>query len=165
MLSVTLLLRGAYIYAMGELTFLELRSKEIVNSCDGRRLGRIIDLVFTEAGKVKGIVAPFNRRGLFAKAQDVYIPYSCIKKIGEDVIIVEIQPECTGSRPSPPPHGGGCPPPHGDCPPRGDDCSHGDSPPHDGDREHRPSPGDCDMRCEKCMLFDCAYRWRDRGRK
>lgn len=135
---------------MGELTFLELKSKEIVNSCDGRRLGRIIDLVFTEAGKVKGIVAPYTRRGLFSKAQDVYIPYPCIKKIGEDVILVEV-PIDFGGRPadrrravragtSAAARGGGTA-----------------APPHDGP--------DCDMRCEKCMLFDCAYRWRDKNRR
>lgn len=142
---------------MGELTFLELRSKEIINSCDGRRLGRIIDLVFTEAGKVKGIVAPFTRRGLFCKSQDVYIPYSCIKKIGEDVIIVEVQPEFGGRRPGEPPSGP--PPGHYPPPPRNDNC-----PPPNRPGEPPPSPGECDMRCEKCMLFDCAYRWRDKGR-
>ena len=136
---------------MGELTFLELKSKEIVNSCDGRRLGRIIDLVFTEAGKVKGIVAPYTRRGLFSKAQDVYIPYPCIKKIGEDVILVEVPIDFGGRRPDPPPggQGGHIPPPHEEeGPPR---------PPHDVQ--------ECDMRCEKCMLFDCAYRWRDKNRR
>ena len=143
----TLCRKRAYIYAMGELSFLELRSKEIINSCDGRRLGRIIDLVFTEAGKVKGIVAPYTRRGLFSKAQDVYIPYHCIKKIGEDVILVDIPPDFCGrpdQQPAIPSH---CPPPHDE-----------ERPPHSDGPE-------CDMRCEKCMLFDCAYRWRDKTRR
>ena len=47
-----------------ELTFCELRAKEVVNASDGRKLGRITDLVFSaDSGAVKGIVAPFTRRG------------------------------------------------------------------------------------------------------
>lgn len=120
---------------MSELSFLELRTKEIINCVDGRRLGRIIDLVFTaESGKVKGLIAPYSRKGLFNKSQDVYIPWNCVKKIGEDVIIVEVQEFATQGKEPPPP-----PPPHQPPPPQGPDC---------------------DGRCEKCMLFDCTYRWQ-----
>lgn len=128
---------------MSELSFLELRTKEIVNCIDGKKLGRIIDLVFSgETGKIKGIIAPFCRKGFFFKSQDIYIPWSCVKKIGEDVIIVEV-PEFAskGKVPEPPPQPSPGPPP---CPPGA------------------PPPGmpECDGRCEKCMLFDCTYRWQ-----
>lgn len=131
---------------MGELSFLELRSKEIINACDGRRLGRLIDLIFTDDGKVKGIIVPYTRRGLFGKSQDVYVPFNCIQKIGEDVIIVDAQPEGCGDGACghKPPHGGhgrAAKPPEPDCLP----------------------DGECDGRCEKCMLFDCAYRWKEHG--
>lgn len=122
---------------MSELSFLELRTKEIVNCIDGRKLGRIIDLIFSsDSGKVKGIIAPYCRKGFFSKSQDIYIPWNCVKKIGEDVIIVEVQEFAAKGKDAPvqPP-----PPP----PP----------PPHTG-------MPDCDGRCEKCMLFDCTYRWQ-----
>ena len=125
---------------MSELSFLELRTKEIVNCIDGRKLGRIIDLIFNAAsGKVKGIIAPYCRKGFFSKSQDIYIPWNCVKKIGEDVIIVEVQEFATRGKdapPMPPPP----PPPQQPCPP--------------------PGMPDCDGRCEKCMLFDCTYRWQ-----
>lgn len=118
---------------MSELSFLELRTKEIVNCIDGRKLGRIIDLVFAaETGKVKGIIAPFCRKGFFSKSQDIYIPWNCVKKIGEDVIIVEVQEFAAKGKDCPPP-----PPP-----------------------PLQPGMPECDGRCEKCMLFDCTYRWQ-----
>ena len=128
---------------MSELSFLELRTKEIINCIDGRKLGRIIDLVFGEdSGKVKGLIAPYCRKGWFSKSQDIYIPWGCVKKIGEDVIIVEVSEFAANGKDAPPP-----PPPPPPPQPK---------PPHD-----RPDRPDCDGRCEKCMLFDCSYRWQN----
>ena len=85
-----------------EISFSELRCKELVNARDGRKLGRIIDLIFSgETSKIKGIVAPFGKRSFFAKSQDVFIPWKCVQKIGEDVIIVDVNPD--GSCEPPPP--------------------------------------------------------------
>ena len=139
-----------------ELTFCELRAKEVVNASDGRKLGRITDLVFSaDSGEVKGIVAPFTRRGLFGKGQDVFIPWRCIQKIGEDVILVEIGSSDSPCVPDRPP----CPPPAPPCPPKRD-CPP-DCPPKDdcGCDPCDPCPPPCDKRCEKCMLFDCEFRW------
>lgn len=138
-----------------ELTFCELRAKEVVNASDGRKLGRITDLVFSaDSGTVKGIVAPFTRRGLFGKGQDVFIPWRCIQKIGEDVILVEIgstESSCAVDRPPCPPP---CPPPPPPpCPPK-DDCGCDTCNPCD------TCAPPCDKRCEKCMLFDCEFRWK-----
>lgn len=148
-------------YKMGDndLSYCELRSKEVVNAADGKRMGRIVDILFSRTdGVVSGIVVPFNRRGMFSKNQDVFIPWRCVDKIGEDVILVNLFVEADGrlscgrKEPPPPPppkdcHGHG----HGhDCCDSGSDCRKPDCSP--------PKP-DCDFRCEKCMLFDCAYRW------
>lgn len=76
-----------------ELSFCELRAKEVVNMCDGKRLGNIIDLTFnSRTGVVTGIVVPYGR-GLFSilrSNQDIFIPYNRIVKIGKDVILVEL---------------------------------------------------------------------------
>lgn len=76
-----------------ELSFCELRAKEVVNICDGKRLGNIIDLTFSSrTGEVTGIVVPYGK-GLFSilkNNQDIFIPFSRIVKIGKDVILVEL---------------------------------------------------------------------------
>ena len=74
------------------ITFLELKSKEIVNIVDGRRLGRIIDLVFTCSGCVIGFVAPASRK-VFRSLncnENIFIPWNNVCKIGDDVILVEL---------------------------------------------------------------------------
>lgn len=74
------------------ITFLELKDKEIVNIVDGKRLGRIIDLVFTCTGYVVGFVAPGNKKLLKSLncKDSIFIPWNKICKIGDDVILVEL---------------------------------------------------------------------------
>jgi YlmC/YmxH family sporulation protein len=77
-----------------EITYCELKSKEIINEVDGRKLGRIIDLIFSPmSGCVLGILAPLAKRTLFSRGQEVYIPFKNIIKIGPDVILVRLTPE------------------------------------------------------------------------
>ena len=82
-----------HIYKQVENSFLELRSKEVINVTDGRRLGHIVDIVFElPSGRVKGLVIPVNCKGfsLFKQPQQAFIPFSQICKIGEDTILVEV---------------------------------------------------------------------------
>ena len=76
-----------------ENSFLELRCKEVINVTDGRKLGHIIDIVFElPSGKIKGLVVPMNSGGfnLFKPAQQAFIPFNQICKIGDDTILVEV---------------------------------------------------------------------------
>ena len=77
---------------MNELTFCELREKEIVNVADGRRLGRIIDLALSCNGRVMGIMASGGRSGFksFSRKDVIFIPWQNIEKIGDDVIMVNL---------------------------------------------------------------------------
>ena len=77
---------------MNELTFCELRGKEIVNVADGKRLGRITDLAMSCNGRVLGIMAPGEKCGLklFGGKEGVFIPWQNITKIGDDVILVNL---------------------------------------------------------------------------
>ncbi len=78
-----------------ELTFCELRSKEVVNMCDGKRLGNIIDLVYdSSCARITGIVVPAEKTLFsFLKSNSViFIPYQRIRKIGKDIILVELTP-------------------------------------------------------------------------
>ena len=156
-----------------DMTFSELRSKEIINSVDGRRLGRAVDIVFDIcAGTFKGIIAPYNKKTWSCKGQDVFIPLRCVQKVGEDVILVDLN--CELKPPPKPPHHSpspNCPPPNckPPCPPPNckphcppPNCSPPYSPSQLPDClpcTPQPAP-DCDGKCEKCMLIDCVYRWK-----
>ena len=76
---------------MNELTFCELREKEIVNLADGKRLGRLVDLALSCNGRVIGLMAPGGRRTMKGIGKDaVFIPWQNITKIGDDVILVNL---------------------------------------------------------------------------
>ncbi len=73
----------------------ELRRKEVINVCDGARLGLICDLELDACtGQVLSIVLPGRSRcfGLLKSEEELVIPFCKIKKLGEDVILVEISP-------------------------------------------------------------------------
>lgn len=75
-----------------DITFSELKQKDVVTQ-DGANLGKPVDLVFSPQSKnVRGIVTPYGKKCLFFHSQELYIPYSRIKKIGDDVIIVDVSP-------------------------------------------------------------------------
>ena len=72
--------------------FSELRSKEIIHVCEGTRLGYCSDLcIDTDTGRVTALMVPGPCRflGLFGRDSDYIIPWCCIRRIGEDIILVE----------------------------------------------------------------------------
>ena len=72
-----------------ELTFLELRAKEVVNTQDGKKLGRVCDIALCyPENKWVGIIVPGGRG--FSKKNNLFIDLRNIVKIGEDVILVNI---------------------------------------------------------------------------
>ena len=73
-----------------ELTFSQLRTKEVVNTQDGRKLGKVCDLVFCYPdNRWLGIVAP-NGRAFGSKKNGLFIDIRNIVKIGDDVILVNV---------------------------------------------------------------------------
>ncbi len=90
-----------------EISFCELRKKEVVNAADGSKLGHIVDMVISVESKTAlGIVAPARRSGLFSKEQTIFIPLGCIVKIGSDVILIDMN-ENGKCKPDKPPEGCG----------------------------------------------------------
>ncbi|MDI6605188.1 MAG: YlmC/YmxH family sporulation protein [Thermoanaerobacteraceae bacterium] len=72
----------------------ELRDKEVINIDTGEKLGNMIDIeVNFEEGCIEGFVLPGERNvfRLFSKNTELYIPWSAVKKIGSDVILIEIK--------------------------------------------------------------------------
>ena len=65
----------------------------MVNVCDGKRLGYITDVeVDTCDGRLVSIKVPGNcKGGLFSKSEDVTIPWCDIRKIGDDIILVDLK--------------------------------------------------------------------------
>ena len=73
----------------------DLRAREVVNVMDGRRLGLIKDIdIDLEAGRIAAIILPGQGRflGLFGREDELVVPWEKIKKIGMDVILVELPP-------------------------------------------------------------------------
>lgn len=74
-----------------EISYTYLHSKEVVNVIDGKRLGRVGDVVFRYPENVfLGIVVP-GCKGFSLKKEDVFIDVSCISCIGEDVVLVRAE--------------------------------------------------------------------------
>jgi YlmC/YmxH family sporulation protein len=73
----------------------ELRMRDVVNIADGRKLGYIYDLdVDLQTGRINAIILPAPQKifNFFGRGEDVQIPIEKIKKIGVDVILVELSP-------------------------------------------------------------------------
>ena len=71
----------------------ELRQKEVINLCDCRRRGGVVDLVFDLCkGCGAAIVVPGQAKmhGRFGCDSEYVIPFECIKKVVQDIIILEI---------------------------------------------------------------------------
>ncbi|MBR3919425.1 MAG: YlmC/YmxH family sporulation protein [Clostridia bacterium] len=70
------------------------KNNEVVNLSDGRRLGFVSDAdVNFETGRLESIMVAGAGKlfGASSKESELIIPFEKIKKIGEDVIIVDIE--------------------------------------------------------------------------
>ncbi|MGI6550286.1 MAG: YlmC/YmxH family sporulation protein [Syntrophomonadales bacterium] len=73
----------------------DLRTREVVNVQDGRKLGVIKDLdLDVEKGRINALVLPGPNRfiNIFTRREDIVVPWDRIVKIGRDVILVEVNP-------------------------------------------------------------------------
>ena len=70
----------------------DLQEKDIVNINDGKKVGRIIDAEVNEMGVIEYLVIEEKRsfNSLFSKDSEITIRFKDIKKIGTDVILVDI---------------------------------------------------------------------------
>ncbi len=71
----------------------DLRNKEVIDVYDGRRLGFVCDCeIDIITGKLLSLIVPHqgnNMKSFFAKQENIVIPWKQIRKIGDDIIIVE----------------------------------------------------------------------------
>lgn len=71
----------------------ELREKDVINCCDCKCLGCVVDIEFDKCtGSVEAIIVPGPGHiwGILGTDSEYVIPFSCIRQIGQDIILVEI---------------------------------------------------------------------------
>lgn len=76
--------------------FSELCSREVIEIHTGMRMGYVCDAELdTVQGQIISIVTPGKARffGLFGREDDYILPWECICRIGNDIILVEIKGE------------------------------------------------------------------------
>lgn len=76
------------------MNFSELRQKDVVNICDGRRMGRPFDIILNDSACIDAIIVP-GQNGFMSMfrgdKEGIAIRWNSIRRIGDDVILVEIE--------------------------------------------------------------------------
>ena len=70
----------------------ELRRKEVINVSDGGRLGFVGDVeLHLPEGQTAALIVfgPARFFGPFGKGEEYYIPWDCIQRIGDDIILID----------------------------------------------------------------------------
>ena len=70
----------------------DLRYKEVINVNTGLRLGYVSDGIFdVKTGRMRALVVPGGYRvmGFLGRNDDYVIPWEAIRRIGDDIILVE----------------------------------------------------------------------------
>jgi YlmC/YmxH family sporulation protein len=79
----------------------DFRYREVINIRTGCRLGFVCDALFDmDTGRLVSLVVPGPSRffGLFGRGEDYIIPWECVKRIGDDIILVDSPDNSPGSR-------------------------------------------------------------------
>lgn len=79
------------------MTYSDFKKKEVINVCDGRRLGCICDIIIDiSTCRIDAIVVPgqFSLGGFFQKSRHIIVPWNKIRKLGDDVILVDAGEVC-----------------------------------------------------------------------
>lgn len=77
-----------------KIRFCAFRNKEVINMCNCKRLGCVTDLLIDVcSGCIEAIILPGPGKicGFLGYDAEFIIPYQCIRKVGPDIILVEIQ--------------------------------------------------------------------------
>ena len=80
----------------GIMRICDLRHKEVINCRDGERLGFVCDIEFDICtGCVISLIVPGPCKiwGIIGRDHEFVIPWKCIRQIGSDIILVDVEPE------------------------------------------------------------------------
>lgn len=78
------------------MNFSELCQKDVINMLDGKKLGRPDDLMINDEAVVEALIipAPMGMMNIFKREHaGIVVPWNRIKRIGDDVILVEVEDE------------------------------------------------------------------------
>ena len=67
----------------------DLQDKDVISVDNGIKIGNIIDIKITLTGEVEYVVLERKTNKIFSNGEEINIKWNQIKKIGEDVILVE----------------------------------------------------------------------------
>ena len=70
----------------------DLQEKDIVDINNGKKIGRVIDAKIDNEGKIIYLVIDSKKsiRNILSNSSDINISFNQIKKIGEDVILIDL---------------------------------------------------------------------------
>ena len=74
---------------------MDFKHKEVIDIATGRKLGFVQDVCADlETGMITSIIVPGNNKlmSMISGNKDIIVPWERIKCMGEDVILVEIDP-------------------------------------------------------------------------
>lgn len=74
----------------------ELKNKEVINATNCEILGSVSDVDLDLcSGKITALIIPGPGKifGFLCRENEYVIPYECVVKIGEDIILVNVCPE------------------------------------------------------------------------
>jgi YlmC/YmxH family sporulation protein len=70
----------------------DFRYREVINIRTGYRLGFVCDALFNiDTGQLVSLVVPGPSKffGLFGRGEDYIIPWECVKRVGDDIILID----------------------------------------------------------------------------
>ena len=70
----------------------DLQNKEVIDISTGKRIGSIIDVIITLNGNISKLVLEdkkINRKILSTTRDEIYLEWSKIVRIGDDIILVD----------------------------------------------------------------------------
>lgn len=73
--------------------FTDLRCKEVINICDGCRLGYVGDVECElPEGRMTALIVPGPLRffGLFGRGEEYRVAWESIRQIGDDIILIDM---------------------------------------------------------------------------
>ncbi len=74
----------------------DLKQKEVINVCDCSRIGNVCDVeINCVSGCIEELIIPGPARicGFLGRDIEYVIPWKCVRQIGEDIILVEVELE------------------------------------------------------------------------
>ncbi len=73
----------------------ELREKDVINTCGGRRLGYICDYrIDADCGRILAIFVTEQAFGPFGGRNPLCIPWEKVVCVGEDTVLVQMPENC-----------------------------------------------------------------------